>query len=398
MVLDEPNTPIRADYEYTLFVVMMTSFAVCGAVGNILIIAIYFVNTRAFAVRKYILTLSVVDLIICVILIPYTILFEFNLVSDDVSCHGMEVIRHSLVIFSNLILLLIAGERLLMVWKPMERKVNEKIKTGLILTLLLVSVISSIPAAMIFEVKSHSHRESAENAKNTKNSTIEMVNETATPEYCRYTSSILGKTGSGIYRDFLSFLFSAELLLLVVSYIIVYVLLYTHKKRLRHSMSFNGGHPKSSITKREKENNPSPSENIPMRGTRTESRSRPENDAGSTTVQEFSTASHGSGMDETRRRGGDRNLRRQNGAPRTHVSRKTWTMLFVCTSIYVICWIPFFLAVFNVCDFLIFRYFFFLGHATNPIVYSIVNDKARNAIKSLPTKIARACNNCFTRN
>lgn len=403
MVLDEPITPSRADYEYTLFVVMMALFAVCGAVGNILIIAIYFVNTRAFAMRKYILTLSVVDLIICVVLIPYTILFEFNLVSDDVSCHGMEVMRHSLVIFSNLILLLIAGERLLMVWKPMEKKLNERMKTVFILSLLLASVISSIPAAMIFEVKSHSHHNSTESATNTKNSTLKIGNETVTPEYCRYTSSFLGKTGSGIYRDFLSFLFTAELLLLVVSYIIVYILLYTHKKRLRHSMSLNGSHPKNSTAQREKENNPSPPETIPMRCTQTESQeitvhSTPENEVGSTTVHEFSTASYGSGMDETRRRGGGRNLRRKHGVPKTYVSRKTWTMMFVCTFIYVLCWIPFFLAVFNVYDLLIFRYFFFLGHAANPIVYSIVNDKVRTAIQGLLTKTVRTCINCFSRN
>lgn len=63
---------------------------------------------------------------------------------------------------------------------------------------------------------------------------------------------------------------------------------------------------------------------------------------------------YGSGMDEIRRRGGGRNLRRKNGVFRMYVSRKIWIMLFVCMFIYVICWILFFFVVFNVCDFLIF--------------------------------------------
>lgn len=44
MVLDEFNIFIRVDYEYILFVVMMMLFVVCGVVGNIFIIVIYFVN------------------------------------------------------------------------------------------------------------------------------------------------------------------------------------------------------------------------------------------------------------------------------------------------------------------------------------------------------------------
>lgn len=184
MVLDELNIFIRVDYEYILFVVMMMLFVVCGVVGNIFIIVIYFVNIWVFVVCKYILIFFVVDLIICVLFIFYIILFEFNLVSDDVSCYGMEVICYLLVIFLNLILFLIVGECLLMVWKLMERKVNEKIKIGFILVLLLVFVIFFILVVMIFEVKLYSYKEFVENVINMKNSIIEMVNEIVILEYC----------------------------------------------------------------------------------------------------------------------------------------------------------------------------------------------------------------------
>lgn len=72
----------------------------------------------------------------------------------------------------------------MVVWKLMERKVNEKIKIGFILVLLLVFVIFFILVVMIFEVKLYSYREFVENVKNMKNSIIEMVNEIVILEYC----------------------------------------------------------------------------------------------------------------------------------------------------------------------------------------------------------------------
>lgn len=65
------------------------------------------------------------------------------------------------------------------------------------------------------------------------------------------------------------------------------------------------------------------------------------------------------------------------------VRRKTWTMFFICTAVYILCWIPFFLEIFNVTRVLVLRYFFLFGHATNPIIYSVVNIKVRNAIQRL---------------
>lgn len=167
-----------------------------------------------------------------------------------------------------------------MVWKLMERKVNEKIKIGFILVLLLVFVIFFILVVMIFEVKLYSYREFVENVKNMKNSIIEMVNEIVILEYCWYMLFILGKIGSGIYWDFFLFLFLVEFLLLVVLYIIVYVLFYIYKKWFRYLMFFNGGYLKSSIIKCEKENNLFLLENIFMWGIWIEFCFRLENDVG----------------------------------------------------------------------------------------------------------------------
>lgn len=375
------------------FAVFVSVTALCGIIGNTLIIAVYFVKKHSFAIRKYILTLSVVDLIINVLIIPYSAMFEFKMITNDGICHGMEIIRHASIGFSNLILILIAGERLLMVWKPMRNVVSSQMKTALILCLLTVSTISAVPAALIFEVESHDHHYSPENGIH--NTTVR--NE-RTEKYCRYTSSKLGGTGSKIYRDFLSFMIATELLLLIVFYVIIYVILYCNRRRLRRSMSFSTGQRQENRQTPRRENNSTQSnpDIIPMNnmgGGSTAPQSSVDNEAEST-IHDSSATSQGDV---------NTNQARRNRAQRTHkkilrfskttsyVRTKTWTMMFACTFIYLVCWVPFFFAIFNVYDLLVFRYFFFLGHATNPIVYSVINEKVRKGIKEILTKKLIKC-------
>ena len=381
------------DSDYIIFTILVSLFAVSGTIGNVLIVVLYIVKKRSFAVRKYILTLSVVDLVINVVVIPYTVLFEFRLITNDFLCHGMEIIRHTLVGFSNLILLLIAGERLFMVWKPMEKFRTEKMKNVFILCLLVISIISSIPAALIFEVKPHGELEYPANATILPNDTqLLLPVEESYPQFCRYTTSILGRVGSGLYRDFISFMLMSELLLLIVFYIIVYFLLYTHKKKLRNSMSLARSQPR----------NPLPSTGPEETTTRLSTPDNASVESGpgaevATPSIPVSGAPNPNVAPPTVDPHTDNGNRPHRNNRRLRVPTKTWTMMFVCTLIYVLCWIPFCLSIFNVFDVLVFRYFFFLGHATNPIVYSIVNDKVWKGIKEILRKPMRMCMTCYQR-
>ena len=73
-------------------------------------------------------------------------------------------------------------------------------------------------------------------------------------------------------------------------------------------------------------------------------------------------------------------IRKQNQGA---VQKKTSTMLFICSVIFIVSWIPFWIDVFNLTSSLTFRYLFFIGHATNPIVYGIVNNEIRKGILQL---------------
>ncbi|XP_062621265.1 alpha-2Db adrenergic receptor-like [Saccostrea cucullata] len=320
------------------------------------------------------------------------------MVTNDVICHGMEVVRHSSVAFSNLILILIAGERLLLVWKPMKKYVTAKMKTIFILVLLLISVICSIPAALIIEVAPHSNDAS----KNETNQPKVFNHGTETSEtFCWYTTTTLGDNGSKIYRDFLSTMISAELLLLIIIYVIVYVILYTHKKRIRHSVSHSTGQPSENPQKLEERrergilNKSTNGDSIETYSPRPGTCPEPNTEEGS--AAHSRTESPVEGVTSSQEDGLQISQTRKNKVQKrkkilrfskstSYVRTKTWTMMFVCTFIYLICWIPFFFAIFNIYDSLVFRYFFFLGHATNPIVYSVVNKKIRQGIADILKK------------
>ncbi|XP_062596625.1 uncharacterized protein LOC134258075, partial [Saccostrea cucullata] len=102
------------DLNLLVFLISISVFAIIGVIGNSLIIAVYIKTRRSFFNRTYIVALSIVDLIADLLIAPYTAVFELHLITSDVICHGMEVIRHTVIGFSNLILILIASERLLM--------------------------------------------------------------------------------------------------------------------------------------------------------------------------------------------------------------------------------------------------------------------------------------------
>lgn len=63
--------------------------------------------------------------------------------------------------------------------------------------------------------------------------------------------------------------------------------------------------------------------------------------------------------------------------------KKAGTMLSICTAIFVVTWLPFWLDIFNLTCNLTFRYTFFLGHVTNPLVYGAVSSRVRGELKRI---------------
>ncbi|XP_050410114.1 uncharacterized protein LOC126824779 [Patella vulgata] len=80
-----------------------------------------------------------------------------------------------------------------------------------------------------------------------------------------------------------------------------------------------------------------------------------------------------------------------------NLHHRTAKMLFLCTVIYVVSWMPFWFDIFGATRNVVLRYMFFLGNATNPLIYGIVNEHVRKACLGLiyecKLKVNMLCNN-----
>uniref|UniRef100_K1QBQ3 Galanin receptor type 2 n=1 Tax=Magallana gigas TaxID=29159 RepID=K1QBQ3_MAGGI len=260
------------DGDFLVFIIITSVSILCGTVGNALVIAVFVSNKQHFPKRTYILTLAVVDLVVMVLVAPYSIVFELRLVTNDFLCHALEIIRHTLIGYSNLVLMFIASERFLLVWKPLKI----------------------------------------------------VTNRTKRSKYCG--------TSKTIERPFITDTHEQE------SESTTCPCTSRHDEIER--LQYDPIEPDNGRT-------------LPKSG-------KPRDKRGSTTSRGSSAAQK-----------------------RSHVDTKTWTMLSICTFLYIVCWIPFSVNILNVYRSLVLKYFFFIGQASNPVIYSIVNVKVRKQIKEL---------------
>jgi hypothetical protein len=327
------------------FVSFVSVFASFGVIGNIIILLVYTVKKKNLPGEfLYIQALAVSDLFVSGVIMPYTVFFEFRLVTNDVICRLLEIIRHTVVIFSNLILVVVASDRFVMIWK-VRSNITRKTKISILLIVLIVVFVINLPTAVLFKV------ESDQNSDNT-----------TTAEYCHYTTSIVGDELGAVYRNFQSFIIAMCIVLLMVIYILVYALLYTRKKKIQDKVKDVGG----SRGKMSKENDIAGTKQSDVQGN-----------------TKLSTVEITKSPDDNATSASKKNQKSSKTKSTSYVRTKTWTMLFVCTLIFVVSWIPFTIAIFNISDITIWRYFFFVSHASNPVVYSIINERVRTSIKEL---------------
>ncbi|PVD22179.1 hypothetical protein C0Q70_17984 [Pomacea canaliculata] len=107
---------------HLVFTSVFSLCAVGGVLGNLLVVVVYRREGSRAWPAVYVQALAVVDMVVCGVVIPYTIVAELRQVTDDVACRVLELTRHTLVIFSFYILSAVAVERYLAVFPAGEGK------------------------------------------------------------------------------------------------------------------------------------------------------------------------------------------------------------------------------------------------------------------------------------
>ncbi|XP_046562121.1 cholecystokinin receptor type A-like [Haliotis rubra] len=370
------------------FIVTLSLYGVVGTIGNVLISIVYFRERVKLTHTLFIKILSIVDLIVCAVIIPYTIVFEMHLIRVDFVCRLVEMIRHVLVLYSNTILISIAIERYFAICKPLKRLNCRRLRVIVIVS-FIISIVLAFPAVTIFKVykevcipetgSTESATGSTESATGSDVATTQgtaCIDAVESMEYCHFTTDTLGDIGSLVYQGILLFSFVVGLVIFAVIYPLVFrvVLNRSHWRQNRVG---------------------------PVRMTDLSQQSNTAS-VTSTKVSRWNHAPEGTSANatpevDTRK---SRHLqvmpiysiqsRKQSFRSGKHhikqrTSSKAGTMLFVCTLIYVLVWVPFWIDVFASLENLTFRYIFLLGSVTNPIVYGVMSKQVRTEILAMFT-------------
>ena len=384
---------VRWTLEYIFLAIYLCVFSLIGIFGNIPVLIVYFHKKEQTASNTFIKALAILDLMVCTLLMPYTIVYELHLVRSDVICRSFEFIRHFIVMSSCLTLVAIGIERYIAVCRLTHRMSVQHVNRGMF-CIMIISAVVSFPAPFTFAVVS---------AEDVVGIPCDFDHSAYNDEFCHFTYSILGKTSVLVYQGVMMMCFFVTVILIIIFYIIVYIVLWKRtklRKRMREqSKDFSMTEQRSS-------------ECDISRNNEAWADQKPKTlniDISKTLVQpiEMNSVSERESDVSAVRENGDRkdsktskrkkikhspSSRKYKDKLRRTVHRRTAKMLFLCTVIYIVTWLPFWFDIFGATHNLILRYLFFIGNATNPIVYGIVNIQVRKAFKKLLCGCWGSCN------
>ncbi|XP_064616752.1 vasopressin V1a receptor-like [Liolophura sinensis] len=207
-----------------LLVASLSVYSVVGVTGNVLILLVYHRKSAKLSLVSFIRLLGIVDLLVCALIIPYTITFELHYVQNDFTCRLFEFVRHFTVLASNATLLAIAVERYYAVCRPLQRLEEEQIAKG-VTVIAIVSLLMALPSVFMFAVLAPEV-----DSYLTLNQTGTIPNESNIREFCHFTPQYLGENGTLLYQGFLVFLFFGGVIVLIIFYSLVYTAVWKRTK------------------------------------------------------------------------------------------------------------------------------------------------------------------------
>lgn len=141
-----------------VFISWMSFLFVMGIVGNLLILRNYpWRQKNSVNIGLFIKALTITDLVSCVVIIPYSVLFELGLVQIQWVCKLSEMLRFFLVSFSNFLFVACSVERFLCICRPLKKLSFEQ-STKLLIALVTLSLAVCWPAALIYTLYSQKAR------------------------------------------------------------------------------------------------------------------------------------------------------------------------------------------------------------------------------------------------
>ncbi|XP_063422829.1 growth hormone secretagogue receptor type 1-like [Mytilus trossulus] len=150
MLLEELN--YEEAKQYVGGVIFVTIIMIIGLIGNLHVLFVYTFRMKPSNHRIFILSLAVLDMITCIVGMPFIIVdlrnpLTFTMVS---ACKVLRFVNYFICISSALILTVIAIDRYRKICVPLGRQISRRIAKVLILVCLGTSMVLSWPAPVLY--------------------------------------------------------------------------------------------------------------------------------------------------------------------------------------------------------------------------------------------------------
>ena len=375
------SNTLSGEYEWIIYAVFiqLLTFSIVGSVGNAIVVYIYS-NKKDKAISTiFIISLAIVDLLTCLLIIPFTITMEFinfRIVYDGLCKMYFFLITFN-VPFSMFIMVAIAVDRYFCICHPFLGVMTVKRAKILICVLGLFATSLGIFTSLMHGMYDFN---SVFNATAIDDFSFDGMNERATSDYSthqvvsirtpseyRYTGIcgpnviIISRSIRMAYQKFYSFLFLVSFIIIAVLYALImrFVVL------------------KRSWRQKAKYSNPSPPE-----ATQVTAIDNHANNDTSVAVKTSKKDTIKNGKDGVSKR----TQRKHDKAKEKNQSSnlKIAGMLFVVTLVFVIAFLPGWLIAHQVlpANRLIF-YMYFLYNVANPAIYAFMNPVFRKDMKRI---------------
>lgn len=204
---------------HLVFTSVFSLCAVGGVLGNLLVLVVYRREGSRAWPAVYVQALAVVDMVVCGVVIPYTIVAELRQVTDDVACRVLELTRHTLVIFSFYILSAVAVERYLAVFRPVRGRTVRKAKM-VVAAIFVASAAIALPCVFTFSVTAVS----TEGERDSRMTSCQR-------KFCHFTMEIIGERSVRVYHGALVFQHVLAIAIMISMYIRVYFEIWRREHR-----------------------------------------------------------------------------------------------------------------------------------------------------------------------
>ena len=105
---------------------VLAAFSIVGSAGNGVVLYVFWHRKERLVATVFILALAFVDLITCIVVVPYTMYMEYSAfrMRHDVVCMTYHFLITSNIPFSALVMVAIAVDRYLCICHPLLRAID----------------------------------------------------------------------------------------------------------------------------------------------------------------------------------------------------------------------------------------------------------------------------------